>query len=133
MEKIKQNTLAEATTELGFCKATNTKLVQEKEIDGQKVEVAGISPNTMATLLSSTFKTPGEKITTSEGTELNGVVQNYNAAVTTEEAEETAKEPAVEEPTETETKESEEPTDTEESAEPTTDEDSDAEKEAEEV
>lgn len=128
MEKIKQNTLAEATTELGFCKATNTKLVQEKIIDGQKVEVAGISPNTMATLLGSTFKTPGEKITTSEGTELNGVVQNYNAAVTTEDtSEETIENTEPEEPTETETE-------TEESKEPTVDEeDSEAEKVTEEV
>ena len=117
MEKIKQNTLAEATTELGFCKATNTKLVQEKEIDGQKVSVAGISPNTMATLLCSTFKTPGEKVTTSEGAELNGVVQNYNAAVTAEDTEEVAAEETTD--SETETKESIEPTTDEESAEAT--------------
>lgn len=80
MDKLLQNNLEEATTDLGFCKTTNTKLIQNQEIDGETVPVEGIAPSTMATLLKSTYKTPGEITITHSGETLNGVVQNYNAS-----------------------------------------------------
>ena len=33
MDKLLQNNLEEATTDLGFCKTTNTKLIQNQEIN----------------------------------------------------------------------------------------------------
>lgn len=95
MKKLKQNSLSEATTELGFVKALNANaeelgtekiyLSREKELeDGTRVIVEGITPHKMKNILNSkigdekvTFKTPGEIVKTEEG-ELQGVVQLYN-------------------------------------------------------
>lgn len=109
MEKLKQNNLEEATTDIGFVKAINKNaeelgtdkvaLVREVEIeDGVKVNVEGITPHKMKTVLnqqitatgdvsSITFKTPGEPVQVyTNGNEigpvetqlLDGVVQTYN-------------------------------------------------------
>lgn len=95
MKKLKQNSLSEATTELGFVKVLNANaeelgtekiyLSREKELeDGTRVIVEGITPHKMKNILNSkigdekiTFKTPGETVKTEEG-ELQGVVQLYN-------------------------------------------------------
>lgn len=80
MEKLKQNTLAEATSELGFATVTNTPLTREVALeDGTIVKVEGVTPEKMANILKSTFVTPGEVVETSNYEKLNGVVQNYNA------------------------------------------------------
>ena len=76
---LKQNNLAEATTELGFPAETNIPLQQEVELeDGTKVMVNGITPEMLAVKLGITYKTPGEPFVTSDGTVLNGVCQEYN-------------------------------------------------------
>ena len=80
-EKLLQNTLAEATTEMGFPAKTNTPLQKEVTLeDGTKVTVEGIVPEKMATILGSHFVTPGEKYK-DNGKNLNGVVQNYNGNI----------------------------------------------------
>lgn len=76
---LKQNNLAESTTELGFPAETNIPLQQEVTLeDGTKVMINGITPAMLATKLGITFKTPGEPYTTSDGTVLTGVCQKYN-------------------------------------------------------
>ena len=75
---LKQNTLAEATTELGFATETNTPLTREVTLeDNTVVKVEGITPYKMKEILKSEFVTPGEKYF-NNGIGLNGVVQNYN-------------------------------------------------------
>lgn len=75
---LKQNTLAEATTELGFATETNTPLTREVTLeDNTVVKVEGITPYKMKEILKSEFVTPGEKYFNDE-ISLNGVVQNYN-------------------------------------------------------
>lgn len=75
---LKQNTLAEATTELGFAAETNTPLTREVTLeDNTVVKVEGITPYKMKEILKSEFVTPGEKYF-NNGIDLNGVVQNYN-------------------------------------------------------
>lgn len=76
---LKQNNLAEATTELGFPAETSIPLEREVTLeDGTVVKVAGVTPEKLATDLGITFKTPGEPYITSSGEILNGVVQTYN-------------------------------------------------------
>lgn len=94
MEKLKQNNLEEATTELGFVQAINanageTVVALEREVElenGEIVTVAGITPEKMKAVLNNgadpeivTFKTPGEIVG-----DLNGVCQAYNATLTEE-------------------------------------------------
>lgn len=75
---LKQNTLAEATTEQGFPKETGLPLRREVTLeDGTKVLVEGVTPEAMATKLNAHFVTPGEKYV-DNGKDLNGVVQEYN-------------------------------------------------------
>ncbi len=75
---LKQNNLAEATTELGFPAETNIPLQQEVTLeDGTKTMINGITPAMLATKLGITFKTPGEPYINGD-VELNGVVQIYN-------------------------------------------------------
>jgi len=98
MEKLKQNNLEEATTELGFVQAINanageTVVALEREVElenGEIVTVAGITPEKMKAILNNgadsevvTFKTPGEKVG-----DLEGVCQVYNATLTDDPAEE---------------------------------------------
>ena len=98
MEKLKQNNLEEATTELGFVQTINAKagetvVALEREVElenGEIVTVAGITPEKMKAILNNgadpevvTFKTPGEKVG-----DLEGVCQAYNATLTDEPAEE---------------------------------------------
>lgn len=78
---LKQNNLAEATTELGFATETKTPLTREVTLeDGTVVKVEGVVPEKMATILGSHFVTPGEKYK-DNGKNLNGVVQNYNGNI----------------------------------------------------
>lgn len=78
---LKQNTLAEATTELGFAAETNTPLTREVTLeDNTVVKVEGITPYKMKEILKSEFVTPGEKYFNNE-IGLNGVVQNYNEGI----------------------------------------------------
>lgn len=89
-EKLLQNTLAEATTEMGFPAKTNTPLQKEVTLeDGTVVTVEGITPNKMKTVLNQnvdgteeavTFKTPGE-VYKNEEVELPGVCQVYNSSI----------------------------------------------------
>lgn len=96
MENLKQNNLAEATTELGFVQTLNknageTVVALEREVElenGEKVIVAGITPEKMKALLNNgaepekvTFKTPGENVG-----EIKGVCQDYNSTLTEEPA-----------------------------------------------
>lgn len=84
---LKQNTLAEATTENGFPTEVGFPLQREVTLeDGTKVIVEGITPDKMKVLLNqyvdgnenaATFKTPGEIYKNNE-VELDGVVQIYN-------------------------------------------------------
>lgn len=75
---LKQNTLAEATTEQGFPKETGLPLRREVTLeDGTRVLVEGVTPEAMATKLNAHFVTPGEKYV-DNGKNLNGVVQEYN-------------------------------------------------------
>lgn len=91
MENLKQNNLAEATTELGFVQTLNknageTIVALEREVElenGEKVMVAGITPEKMKAILNNgvspevvTFKTPGEPVG-----ELDGVCQAYNKSL----------------------------------------------------
>ncbi len=77
-EKLLQNTLAEATTEQGFPTKVGVPVQREVELeDGTVVTVESVTPDKMATILKSTFITPGEKYQ-DNGLDLNGVVQNYN-------------------------------------------------------
>ena len=89
MEKLKQNTLEEATTDIGFAKATETPLTRQVQLDdGTTVTVEGVTPNKMASILKSTFVTPGEKAQIPSGEYIDGVVQKYNATVVSTEDEE---------------------------------------------
>ena len=90
MEKLKQNTLEEATTDIGFAKATETPLTRQVQLDdGTTVTVEGVTPNKMASILKSTFVTPGEKTQVPSGEYIDGVVQKYNATVVPAEESET--------------------------------------------
>lgn len=90
MEKLKQNTLEEATTDLGFAKVTETPLIRQVQLDdGTTVTVEGVTPNKMASILKSTFVTPGEKAQIPSGEYIDGVVQKYNATVVPVEESET--------------------------------------------
>ena len=44
---LKQNTLAEATTELGFATETNTPLTRKITVDGQECIIEGITADKM--------------------------------------------------------------------------------------
>lgn len=87
---LKQNNLAEATTENGFPTEVGCPLQKEVTLeDGTKVIVEGITPDKMKAILNQyvdgneegiTFKTPGE-IYKNDNTELNGVVQIYNESI----------------------------------------------------
>ena len=89
-EKLLQNTLAEATTEMGFPAKTNTPLQREVTLEtGETVIVEGITPDKMKTVLNQnvdgteeavTFKTPGE-VYKNEEVELPGVCQIYNGSI----------------------------------------------------
>ncbi len=75
---LKQNNLAEATTENGFPTEVGVPLQREVTLeDGTRVIVESITPEKMAATLKSHFVTPGEKYV-DNGNNLNGVVQNYN-------------------------------------------------------
>ena len=80
---LKQNTLADATTELGFATETNTPLTRKVITEDGEVTVEGITPYKMKEVLNqsgtglNTFKTPGE-VYFGENIRINGVVQNYN-------------------------------------------------------
>ena len=80
---LKQNTLADATTEQGFPTETNTPLTRKVITEDGEVTVEGITPYKMKEVLNqagtgtNTFKTPGE-IYQNDNIILNGVVQNYN-------------------------------------------------------
>ena len=77
-EKLLQNTLAEATTEQGFPTKVGVPVQREVELEDRTVvTVESVTPDKMATILKSTFITPGEKYQ-DNGLDLNGVVQNYN-------------------------------------------------------
>lgn len=119
MEKIKQNTLEEATTDIGFAKATGTPLTRQVQLDdGTTVTVEGVTPNKMASILKSTFVTPGEKAQIPSGEYIDGVVQKYNATVTsTEDKEEQPQEPEVENPSGEEESETKQDSDTEQKSE----------------
>ena len=98
MKELKQNSLDQATTEVGFVKTLNENaeevgtekvyLTREVELDdGTKVMVEGITPEKMKNVLNNhigedtvTFQTPGERVPTTEG-EIKGVVQVYNEAL----------------------------------------------------
>ena len=87
---LKQNTLAEATTENGFPTEVGVPLQKEVTLeDGTEVIVEGITPDKMKAVLNQyvdgneegiTFKTPGE-IYKNNNIELNGVVQIYNTSI----------------------------------------------------
>lgn len=100
MEKIKQNTLEEATTDIGFAKATETPLTRQVQLDdGTTVTVEGVTPNKMASILKSTFVTPGEKAQIPSGEYIDGVVQKYNATIVpAEDKKDQPQEPDVENP-----------------------------------
>ena len=74
---LKQNNLAEATTEQGFPTETSIPLQREVEVDGTTVTVEGVTPAKIATDLGITYKTPGEPYKNND-IELDGVVQIYN-------------------------------------------------------
>ena len=74
---LKQNNLAEATTEQGFPTETSIPLQREVEVDGTTVTVEGVTPAKIATDLGITYKTPGEPYINGD-VQLNGVVQTYN-------------------------------------------------------
>lgn len=91
MKELKQNTLAEATTESSFLTTINenagetvVSLQREVELEtGETVTVEGITPDKMKAILNNgaspevvTFKTPGEPVG-----ELDGVCQAYNKSV----------------------------------------------------
>lgn len=100
MEKLKQNTLEEATTDIGFAKATETPLTRQVQLDdGTTVTVEGVTPNKMASILKSTFVTPGEKAQIPSGEYIDGVVQKYNATIVpAEDKKDQPQEPVVENP-----------------------------------
>lgn len=97
MKELKQNTLAEATTESSFLTTINenagetvVSLQREVELDtGETVTVEGITPDKMKSILNNgaspevvTFKTPGEVTG-----DISGVCQAYNATLTKSEEE----------------------------------------------
>lgn len=118
MEKLKQNTLEEATTDIGFAKATETPLTRQVQLDdGTTVTVEGVTPNKMASILKSTFVTPGEKAQIPSGEYIDGVVQKYNATIVpAEDKKDQPQEPAVENPSK-EKSETEQNSDTEQNSE----------------
>ena len=78
---LKQNNLAEATTEQGFPTETSIPLQREVTLDdGTVVTVEGVTPAKLASDLGITYKTPGEPYVNGEVT-LDGVVQTYNESV----------------------------------------------------
>ena len=96
-EKLLQNNLAEATTEIGFVHVLNndtgeTVVALQREVtldDGTKVMVEGITPDKMKSALNTlvggseeviTFKTPGEPYINGD-IEIGGVCQAYNESV----------------------------------------------------
>lgn len=91
MKELKQNTLAEATTESSFLTTINenagetvVSLQREVELEtGETVTVEGITPDKMKAILNNgaspevvTFKTPGEVTG-----DISGVCQAYNATL----------------------------------------------------
>ena len=98
MKELKQNSLDQATTEIGFVKTLNEnaeelgteKIYLSREVeldDGTKVIVESVTPNKMKNILNNhigedtiTFQTPGEIVPTAEE-EIKGVVQVYNKAL----------------------------------------------------
>ena len=84
---LKQNTLAEATTENGFPTEVGVPLQREVTLeDGTRVIVESVTPDKMKNVINqyvdgnenaATFKTPGEIYKNNE-VELDGVVQVYN-------------------------------------------------------
>lgn len=91
MKELKQNTLAEATTESSFLTTINenagetvVSLQREVELEtGETVIVEGVTPDKMKAILNNgvspevvTFKTPGEPVG-----ELDGVCQAYNKSL----------------------------------------------------
>lgn len=89
-DKLLQNNLAEATTEMGFPAKVDTPLQREVTLeDGTTVIVEGITPNQMKNILNAnsddpeesiTFKTPGEDYVKDGEILIQGVVQKYNEA-----------------------------------------------------
>lgn len=87
---LKQNNLAEATTEQGFPTEVGLPVQREVELeDGTKVIVESVTPDKMKIALNQnvdgnekeiTFKTPGEKYV-DNGNDLNGIVQVYNKSI----------------------------------------------------
>ena len=94
MNNLKQNNLAEATTDIGFVKTINENagenlVALQKEVtldDNTIVTVEGITPNKMKTILNHmvdgseetiTFATPGENY----NDEIKGVCQIYNESI----------------------------------------------------
>ena len=87
---LKQNTLAEATTENGFPTEVGVPLQREVTLeDGTKVIVESITPDKMKVTLNQnvdgnekavTFKTPGE-IYKNDEVEIAGVCQVYNNSI----------------------------------------------------
>ena len=96
MEKLKQNTLDESTTDLGFCRVLNenagktvASLTRTVTLDdGSEVLVEGMTSDAIKNLLKgSTDKTPGEPVEVYQDSSiigptetqiLDGVVQMYN-------------------------------------------------------
>ena len=96
-EKLLQNNLAEATTEMGFVHVLNenageTIVALQKEVtldSGETVVVEGITPDKMKSALNSlvdgseeavTFQTPGEDYINGD-VEIEGICQVYNDSV----------------------------------------------------
>lgn len=94
MEKLKQNNLEEATTELGFVKVINANATEkgtstialQKKVeleDSTKVTVEGITPDKLKSVLNEqanntiTFKTPGENY----NDEILGIAEEYNKQI----------------------------------------------------
>lgn len=92
-DRLLQNNLAEATTEMGFPAKVDTPLQREVTLeDGTTVIVEGITPNQMKNILNAnsddpeesiTFKTPGEDYVKDGEILIQGVVQKYNKAIET--------------------------------------------------
>lgn len=89
MEKLIQNNLAEATTEMGF--PTDVEFPLQREVtleDGTTVTIEGIVPEKMKAILNQnieseevqniTFKTPGENYVENNETLIKGVCQVWN-------------------------------------------------------
>ena len=91
MEKLIQNNLAEATTEMGFPADVEFPLQREVTLeDGTTVIVEGVVPEKMKAILNQnvdgneeaiTFKTPGEDFVENQEVLIKGVCQAWNESI----------------------------------------------------